>query len=185
LPDGSIRTTRSDGTVTIRTVDGWVIIRRADGMITTISTRGTKVVELPDGTVVVTLPEGTIVTFMPDGRVITQMIETEMDIISDGRSSKTPLEISADTSLTNDLQDLPESNKDTNTIDLGSLVAGFSGWGLAGITGASSRNSLVDREGFKRLDEEIKNRKFLKWKEGKFVKDSREKYEPVDRKKLH
>jgi hypothetical protein len=56
-------------------------------------------------------------------------------------------------------------------MDLGSLVAGLAGWGLAS-PGTSGGPSLLNREGFGELERGRKFRRFRRWRNGAF-EDSR------------
>jgi hypothetical protein len=184
LPDGSIQTVREDGTVITRGADGSTTIQRSDGTFILNSAAGVQTVMLLDGTIIVTLSDGTIVTIMPDGRVITALPGGSMETISEDKEAEGPFGVDQDISMMKDLQNLTESNKKQGVIELGSLVAGLTGWGVAGFS-VSSDNSPLDREGFERLEKDTKIRRFLRWSEGRFVKNTREKYGEVDRKKLH
>jgi hypothetical protein len=184
MPDGSIQTRRKDGSVVIKTADGSVMIQRADGTVTRLSAQGARTVLLPDGTVIVTLVDGTIVTIMPDGRVITALTDGSVQTIMDEKEDN-GFGINPNMSLMNDLQKPEEFSKNSNIIKLSSLVAGLTGWGINSSSASPSDNSTLDRDGFNRLEKNMKIRRFLRWKEGRFVKDAKETHRTIDRKKLH
>jgi hypothetical protein len=70
-------------------------------------------------------------------------------------------------------------------IELTSLVAGFKGWGLAASSESQIDRSMLDTEGFKRLDRNAKLRRFRRWWEGSFVKLNRGDDSIPERRKLH
>jgi Ca2+-binding RTX toxin-like protein len=190
--DGSVETTRPDGTVITRLSDGTVIVGRPNGTMIMTSPDGTKTATLPDGTIIKTLPDGTIITTMPDGRVIrtlsdgTSEIITGSDTVSDNSDIKEMRygEYGPEDRFTEDLKNDSAFDIDSG-IELGALVAGLGGWGMANLTGSGNDQSILDREGFERLEYEAKLRRFLRWREGRFMKYGKGNEAVLDRKKLH
>jgi hypothetical protein len=60
-----------------------------------------------------------------------------------------------------------EGDRSGKDIELGSLVAGLTGWGLASPRPSNSQ-SLLNREGFSELDRGSKLRRFRRWRNGAF-----------------
>jgi hypothetical protein len=56
---------------------------------------------------------------------------------------------------------------DPCNIELNSIVAGITGWGLAS-SRSSCSGAILNRKGFKDLEREELLRRFLRWRNGKF-----------------
>ncbi|MBN1625658.1 MAG: hypothetical protein JW944_03965, partial [Deltaproteobacteria bacterium] len=178
----------SEGTRIFNTEDGSTIIQRSDGVFILISPEGVKTLlhtdgtdALPDGSCIVTLPNGTIVTIMPDGSVVTTLSEGAMEDSGEVEEGEESIEINPDISLMEGLKNQIESGNKKGAIELASLVAGLTGWRLADSSRLSSGDSRLDCEGFRRLEKGSNMRRFLRWSEGRFVKNGSEK----TRKKMH
>ncbi len=192
--DGTVETTMPDGTVITRLSGGTVIIDRSDGTMIMTSPDGTKTAILPDGTEIKTLPDGTIITTMPDGRVIktlsdgtTEITTEESDVEPDVSRLKEIIygEPKMYAQQTEGLKNESEFDIKHIGIELGSLVAGLRGWGLADLTGFINDKSVLNYEDFKKLERDTKLRRFLRWREGRFMKYGQRDDTVLDRKKLH
>ena len=82
------------------------------------------------------------------------------------------------------LQRGQESDISHEKIELGSLIAGVSGWGVAAVSGKGGRTRL-DTDGFRKLERDIRLRRFIRWQGGRFLKGGEDSGTPIDRKKLH
>ena len=173
-PDGTVITVAPDGTITISAPDGTITMISPDGTRSTAFSNGIIIKILPDGTIIKTLPDGTVITTLPDGR--------ETKVLKDGSTIITAPEglTSLDSSLNTRIFERTSSefrqNKDglkrgsefdIENIELGSVVAGLTGWGLAS-SRASKGKSALNRDGFKKLDREREFRRFQRWSDGGF-----------------
>ncbi len=178
-------TESTDGTVTIATPDGAMKVTSQDGTITTISPDGTITITFSDGTSIQALPDGTTVEILPDGTVIKTLPDgTVVKTLTDGRTitippgstglhnTETPKQFFAKNVEKN--QNIERQNTGTEpgsnlpNIELNSVVAGLTGWGLAS-SRSTNGQSVLNRESFRNLDRERDNRRFLRWRKGRFV----------------
>jgi hypothetical protein len=164
-PDGTVTIEMPDGTVSVTTPEGVMTVTASDGTVTIFYPDGTAMTTLPDGTTIKTLPDGTIIKMLPDGTIIKTLPETFT-----GFEKEPLLHLQGENgSLTQVMERVAESGPECEEADiqLTSVVAGLSGWGLSSPR-YSGDGSRLDREGFKRLDRENKNRRFLRWRDGRF-----------------
>ena len=82
------------------------------------------------------------------------------------------------------LQREPEFDISDGKIELGALIAGISGWGVASASGKGGQTRL-DADGFRKLERDVKLRKFIRWQEGRFFKAGEDSGYAIGRKKLH
>jgi hypothetical protein len=135
-----------------------------DGTMRTLLPDGTAITALPDGTTITTLPDGSVITVLPDG--------TTVKTLSDGTTVTTPPEKTASwgprvAQVDVKTQEDPENRLTGKAMDLGSLVAGLAGWGLVS-PGSRGGPSLLNREGFDKLERGRKLRRFRRWRDGAF-----------------
>ncbi|MDD5049799.1 MAG: hypothetical protein PHH09_12815 [Methanoregulaceae archaeon] len=189
--DGTVETTRPDGTVIMKMSDGTVMVRNPDGTTIMTSPDGTRTATLPDGTVIQTLTDGTIITTTPDGRVIrtspdgtTEITQNNIEIQSSIIKKLFDMDMNVWDPEEGYLQSGSEFDISLKKIELGSIIAGVSGWGLASSNGKGSQARL-DTEGFRKLQRDARSRKFIRWQGGRFFKAGEDSGYPIDRKKLH
>jgi hypothetical protein len=179
-PDGTITIRKPDGTLSVTTPDGVLRLTAADGTVTVIYpdgralttlSNGIRIETFPDGTTLTTLTDGTVITTQPDGTTIKTMPDGTTEVLmSEGLAL---LEAGYPETVTpqDETSSIPEKADAESTespIELGSLVAGLSGWGLAS-TRAHGGSSVLDREGFQRLERERERKKFIRWSDGELV----------------
>ena len=139
--------------------------------------------KLPDGTIITTLPDGRVIRTSSDGTTeITTGIEAGLgDPYIDGLFSRGA---DLDVLEAGDLKNVSEFDINKDNIELASIVSGLSGWGLVSRRSPNGK-SILDRDAFRELDREMNRRRFLHWREGRFVTYDDEIDTVFDKKKLH
>ena len=176
--DGTVQVTLPDGTITTRSPDGTVSTLSPDGIITTHTPDGTAIRILPDGTVIKVLPDGTIITTLPDGTIIKKLTDgTTVTTMPEGLVHAGMPFITkafgvdeAEAVRNGGERKIGSGVDDPGRIDieLTSVIAGLTGWRLSSSGPPESGGSVLDRDGFRRLEYERKLRRFLRWREGRF-----------------
>ncbi len=182
LPDGSIEKTypngmfeviKIDGTVITRSPDGRERIEDPDGIITIIYPNGMKTIKYPDGSSITTYPDGRVIKVLPDGIIINSSAENEGTelrlnkfLLNAFKNTDGLFDIEENDNLFRDLKSEDNSDRIPQKINIGSMIAGLSGWGVYS-SGKHDKENLLSRDSFQKLDRKNKLRRFIKWSNGR------------------
>ena len=200
LPDGSIEKTylngmleiiKTDGTVITRLPDGREQIEAPDGIITVTYPNGMKTIKYPDGSSITTYPDGRVIKVLPDGMVINSSAENEGAelrlnklLLNARRNTDGLFDMDENNNLFRDLKSEDNSDRISQKINIGTMIAGLSGWGIYS-SGKSDNGNLLSRDSFQKLDRKNKLRRFIKWSNGRLEKRAAKEFTFLKKKDLN